>query len=30
LLRFWPPYAVYQGRIERRIRVFRLEPRAES
>ncbi|NSC22295.1 nitroreductase family deazaflavin-dependent oxidoreductase [Streptomyces albus subsp. chlorinus] len=27
LLRFWPPYAVYQGRIDRRIRVFRLERR---
>lgn len=30
LLRFWPPYAVYQARIERRIRVFRLERRAET
>ncbi|UNS97544.1 nitroreductase family deazaflavin-dependent oxidoreductase [Streptomyces tubbatahanensis] len=30
LLRFWPPYAVYQRRIERRIRVFRLERRPES
>ncbi|WP_326689674.1 MULTISPECIES: nitroreductase/quinone reductase family protein [unclassified Streptomyces] len=29
LLRFWPPYAVYQARLERRIRVFRLERRAE-
>ncbi|GAA2061293.1 nitroreductase/quinone reductase family protein [Streptomyces albiaxialis] len=28
LLRFWPPYAVYQKRIERRIRIFRLERRA--
>ncbi|MET9862493.1 nitroreductase/quinone reductase family protein [Streptomyces smyrnaeus] len=27
LLRFWPPYAVYQERIERRIRIFRLERR---
>ncbi|MFJ4523048.1 nitroreductase/quinone reductase family protein [Streptomyces sp. NPDC088810] len=24
LLAFWPPYAVYQGRVEREIRVFRL------
>ncbi|MGI5353110.1 nitroreductase/quinone reductase family protein [Streptomyces sp. CA-250714] len=24
LLRFWPPYAVYQARIERQIRIFRL------
>jgi deazaflavin-dependent oxidoreductase (nitroreductase family) len=29
LLRFWPPYAVYQARLERRIRVFRLERRVE-
>ncbi|MFG3259332.1 nitroreductase/quinone reductase family protein [Streptomyces sp. NPDC048172] len=28
LLRFWPPYAVYQERVERRIRIFRLERRA--
>ncbi|MEU1467398.1 nitroreductase/quinone reductase family protein [Streptomyces sp. NPDC005761] len=25
-LRFWPPYAVYQARIEREIRLFRLDP----
>ncbi|MPY54273.1 nitroreductase family deazaflavin-dependent oxidoreductase [Streptomyces acidicola] len=24
LLAFWPPYATYQGRVEREIRVFRL------
>ncbi|MER5973627.1 nitroreductase family deazaflavin-dependent oxidoreductase [Streptomyces sp. NPDC002055] len=24
---FWPPYAQYQARVERRIRLFRLEPR---
>ncbi|MFF9559918.1 nitroreductase family deazaflavin-dependent oxidoreductase [Streptomyces albus] len=28
LVRFWPPYEVYQARIDRRIRVFRLEERA--
>ncbi|MEV6104057.1 nitroreductase family deazaflavin-dependent oxidoreductase [Streptomyces sp. NPDC051940] len=27
ILEFWPPYATYQARIERRIRVFRLERR---
>ncbi|SES27417.1 deazaflavin-dependent oxidoreductase, nitroreductase family [Streptomyces qinglanensis] len=27
LLRFWPPYAAYQSRTERRIRIFRLERR---
>ncbi|MGV9312885.1 nitroreductase family deazaflavin-dependent oxidoreductase [Streptomyces sp. NPDC003691] len=27
LLDFWPPYAVYQERTERRIRLFRLTPR---
>ncbi|MFE2529797.1 nitroreductase family deazaflavin-dependent oxidoreductase [Streptomyces sp. NPDC059382] len=26
-LRFWPPYATYQARIEREIRLFRLERR---
>lgn len=26
-LRFWPPYAVYQARVEREIRLFRLERR---
>lgn len=26
LLRMWPPYATYQARIERQIRVFRLTP----
>lgn len=27
LLAFWPPYATYQGRVEREIRVFRIERR---
>ncbi|MFJ2726513.1 nitroreductase family deazaflavin-dependent oxidoreductase [Streptomyces collinus] len=27
LLVFWPPYAAYQARVEREIRLFRLEPR---
>ncbi|MFJ6935377.1 nitroreductase family deazaflavin-dependent oxidoreductase [Streptomyces sp. NPDC101132] len=27
VLRFWPPYATYQARIEREIRLFRLERR---
>ncbi|GAA2627085.1 MULTISPECIES: nitroreductase family deazaflavin-dependent oxidoreductase [Streptomyces] len=27
VLRFWPPYAAYQARIEREIRLFRLERR---
>ncbi|MGQ4398999.1 nitroreductase family deazaflavin-dependent oxidoreductase [Streptomyces hayashii] len=27
LLAFWPPYATYQARVEREIRVFRLTPR---
>lgn len=27
LLAFWPPYATYQGRVEREIRVFRVERR---
>ncbi|MEU5685434.1 nitroreductase family deazaflavin-dependent oxidoreductase [Streptomyces venezuelae] len=26
-LRFWPPYAAYQSRVEREIRLFRLERR---
>lgn len=26
-LTFWPPYAVYQARVERQIRLFRLERR---
>ncbi|MFD7167003.1 nitroreductase family deazaflavin-dependent oxidoreductase [Streptomyces violascens] len=26
-LNFWPPYAIYQSRIEREIRLFRLERR---
>ena len=26
LLRMWPPYATYQARIERQIRIFRLTP----
>ncbi|MEU9099669.1 nitroreductase/quinone reductase family protein [Streptomyces sp. NPDC048361] len=29
-LDFWPPYATYQSRIEREIRLFRLEPRARN
>ncbi|MEY9962957.1 deazaflavin-dependent oxidoreductase (nitroreductase family) [Streptacidiphilus sp. MAP12-16] len=28
LLRMWPPYATYQARIDRQIRVFRLFPQA--
>ncbi|MFF4492457.1 nitroreductase family deazaflavin-dependent oxidoreductase [Streptomyces sp. NPDC001272] len=27
VLKFWPPYATYQARIEREIRLFRLERR---
>jgi deazaflavin-dependent oxidoreductase (nitroreductase family) len=27
VLRFWPPYATYQARVERQIRLFRLTPR---
>ena len=27
LLRMWPPYAVYQSRVRRELRIFRLEPR---
>ncbi|MFF7869059.1 nitroreductase family deazaflavin-dependent oxidoreductase [Streptomyces qaidamensis] len=30
LLAFWPPYAAYQARVEREIRVFRLVPRQKS
>jgi deazaflavin-dependent oxidoreductase (nitroreductase family) len=26
LLRMWPPYATYQARVDREIRIFRLEP----
>lgn len=26
-LKFWPPYAAYQRRVEREIRLFRLERR---
>ncbi|MET8129833.1 nitroreductase family deazaflavin-dependent oxidoreductase [Streptomyces sp. NPDC005065] len=29
-LRFWPPYATYQARVEREIRLFRLERRATA
>ncbi|MFG2501819.1 nitroreductase family deazaflavin-dependent oxidoreductase [Streptomyces sp. NPDC048441] len=29
VLEFWPPYATYQSRIEREIRLFRLERRTE-
>lgn len=28
LLVFWPPYATYQARVEREIRVFRIVPRS--
>ncbi|MGX1886112.1 nitroreductase family deazaflavin-dependent oxidoreductase [Streptomyces sp. NPDC055287] len=27
VLKFWPPYATYQARVEREIRLFRLEER---
>ncbi|GAA0340587.1 nitroreductase family deazaflavin-dependent oxidoreductase [Streptomyces blastmyceticus] len=27
VVKFWPPYARYQARVEREIRLFRLEPR---
>ncbi|MGW0731415.1 nitroreductase family deazaflavin-dependent oxidoreductase [Streptomyces sp. NPDC002851] len=30
VLRFWPPYATYQKRVEREIRLFRLEKRTEG
>ncbi|MFC5800768.1 nitroreductase family deazaflavin-dependent oxidoreductase [Streptomyces formicae] len=30
LLAFWPPYATYQARVEREIRVFRLTRRSED
>ncbi|MEU2428234.1 nitroreductase family deazaflavin-dependent oxidoreductase [Streptomyces sp. NPDC007861] len=30
LLDFWPPYATYQARVEREIRVFRLTRRSED
>jgi deazaflavin-dependent oxidoreductase (nitroreductase family) len=26
LLRMWPPYATYQARVDRQLRIFRLEP----
>ena len=26
LLRMWPPYAAYQARVQRELRIFRLEP----
>ncbi|MET9915967.1 nitroreductase family deazaflavin-dependent oxidoreductase [Streptomyces sp. NPDC006435] len=29
-LEFWPPYAAYQARVEREIRLFRLERRDDS
>ncbi|MGW1102154.1 nitroreductase/quinone reductase family protein [Streptomyces sp. NPDC002540] len=29
-LKFWPPYATYQARVEREIRLFRLERRDDS
>jgi deazaflavin-dependent oxidoreductase (nitroreductase family) len=28
-LAFWPPYAAYQARVEREIRLFRIVPRCE-
>ncbi|MGW7052226.1 nitroreductase family deazaflavin-dependent oxidoreductase [Streptomyces sp. NPDC054887] len=28
VVRFWPPYATYQARVEREIRLFRLEERS--
>jgi deazaflavin-dependent oxidoreductase (nitroreductase family) len=27
LVRFWPPYAAYQARVDRELRLFRLTPR---
>jgi deazaflavin-dependent oxidoreductase (nitroreductase family) len=27
LLRMWPPYATYQARVDRELRIFRLEPK---
>lgn len=30
VLRFWPPYATYQSRVEREIRLFRLDRRKEE
>jgi len=30
LLTFWPPYAAYQERVEREIRLFRITPRPPS
>jgi deazaflavin-dependent oxidoreductase (nitroreductase family) len=30
LLTFWPPYAAYQERVEREIRLFRITPRSPS
>ncbi|MCX4970037.1 nitroreductase family deazaflavin-dependent oxidoreductase [Streptomyces sp. NBC_00654] len=29
-LRFWPPYAAYQARVEREIRLFRVERREDA
>ncbi|MFG2624428.1 nitroreductase family deazaflavin-dependent oxidoreductase [Streptomyces sp. NPDC048473] len=29
-LKFWPPYAAYQARVEREIRLFRLERRGDA
>ncbi|MFF2328273.1 MULTISPECIES: nitroreductase family deazaflavin-dependent oxidoreductase [unclassified Streptomyces] len=29
-LTFWPPYATYQARVEREIRLFRLERRSDA
>ncbi|MFE3903994.1 nitroreductase family deazaflavin-dependent oxidoreductase [Streptomyces sp. NPDC059153] len=29
-LKFWPPYATYQTRVEREIRLFRLERRSDA
>ena len=30
LLRMWPPYAAYQARVDRRLRIFRLVPTVEA
>jgi deazaflavin-dependent oxidoreductase (nitroreductase family) len=30
LLAFWPPYAAYQARVEREIRLFRIVPRSQD
>ncbi len=30
LLRMWPPYAAYQARVDRQLRIFRLVPTAQA